>query len=144
MEVSLLNHGSHDPRSALLGRWDVASRDASSVENQAAFASVLSRARGATEQDRADEARRAAEDFVAQALVRPVLKQMREATFASAPFAPNQAEKAFRGMMDDALAQRIVRAKGWTLVDKVRERLGMDVGARLPVESASGTPGGTR
>ncbi len=105
-------------------RADLSARDASRLSDQQAFSAVLSRARGAEKQD--DErgrARKAAEDFVAQALVEPVLKQMRETTQAAAPFAPNQAEKSFRTMMDSAMAQRIVKSGNWSLVDRVADRI---------------------
>ena len=120
-------------------RNDVAAADASRLADQDLFASVLSRARqdkGAT--DEATKARTAAEDFVAQALVEPVLKQMREMSQAAAPFAPNQAEKAFRTMLDGAMAQRVVKSGNWTLVDKVAERIAGNAGvvptaARAPL-----------
>lgn len=104
-------------------RADVAARDATRLADQQAFASVLSRAKGETDPDPKARARKAAEDFVAQALVEPVLKQMREMTQAAAPFAPNQAEKAFRTMLDNAMAQRVVKSGNWALVDKVADRM---------------------
>lgn len=119
-------------------RNDVAAADASRLADQDLFASVLSRARqdqGAT--DEASKARIAAEDFVAQALVEPVLKQMREMSQAAAPFAPNQAEKAFRTMLDGAMAQRVVKSGNWTLVDRVAERIAGNGGV---VPSATRAP----
>lgn len=118
-------------------RNDVAAADASRLADQELFASVLSRARqdqGAT--DEATKARTAAEDFVAQALVEPVLKQMREMSQAAAPFAPNQAEKAFRTMLDGAMAQRVVKSGNWTLVDKVAERIAGNAGVVPTAERA--------
>ena len=81
-----------------------------SIENQASFSSVLSRAQ--TRPDKANQspeqkAREAAEQLVATALVQPVLKQLRETNNAAEPFKPNSAERSFGQMMDTQLSQRI-------------------------------------
>ncbi len=64
-----------------------------------------------------------AEQLVAVALVQPVLKEMRENSHAAPPFAPNQAERTFRGMMDAGFAQRLVKSQRWGLVDAVARRV---------------------
>ncbi len=120
MELLKINNGLSPVAAA---EQDVSARDAQRLADQQLFASVLSRAREDQPQDPKDQARRAAEDFVAQSLVQPVLKQMRETSTAQAPFAPNQAEKAFRTMLDNALSQKIVRSGNWGLVQKVTEKI---------------------
>jgi hypothetical protein len=90
------------------------------LDDQAGFAAVLSRAR---ESASGDEARDVAEKLVAVAFVQPVLAKMRESTQAAVPFQPNQAEKAFRGMMDSSLAEKIVRSSNWPLVQRIEENI---------------------
>jgi Rod binding domain-containing protein len=93
---------------------------------QGEFASVLARGRnrvGDSAQERRDAARSGAEEFVAITMVQPLLKQLRETSHAAAPFAPSSAELQFRGMMDAQLAQRIVRASNFPLVDVVARNL---------------------
>lgn len=70
-----------------------------------------------------EHARQAAEDLIGAALVKPVLKGLRESNGAAAPFAPGAGEKAFRGMMDDMLAQRLVKSGDWALVSSLTNRL---------------------
>jgi Rod binding domain-containing protein len=97
-----------------------------SLEDQASFASVLSRAQagpGKNSQTPEQKAREAAEQLVATALVQPVLKQLRETNNAAEPFKPNSAERSFGQMMDTALSQRIVGSKSWALVDRVAATL---------------------
>ena len=64
-------------------------------------------------------ARTAAEQLVSTALVQPILKQVRESSNAAPPFAPNQAERTFRSFMDAAVAQKMVHAQHWGLVDRL-------------------------
>lgn len=68
-------------------------------------------------------ARDVAEQYVSIALVQPLLKQLRETSNAAPPFAPTQAEKQFRALTDADLAQRIVRAKQFPLVDRLARDL---------------------
>ena len=93
---------------------------------------------GASAQTPTERARDAAERFVAMTFVEPVLSSMREQNQAAAPFAPNQAEKQFRGMLDARLAEDIVRASNFPLVD----RLARDLLREAPA-SGPGTAGGT-
>lgn len=67
--------------------------------------------------------REAAEEFVAQALVQPVLKQMRAMNQASPPFAPGPYEKTFAAMLDAEVAKHIVRARRFPVVDAVARQL---------------------
>lgn len=120
--------------------WNVGPRGLGSslLKAQRSFAGVLSRA-----EHRADasgvtpeqQAREGAESLVALAFVQPMLKEFREANKAAAPFAPTPAEKQFRALMDAELAQRIVRAADFPLV----ERLARDL---LRTTSASPTTAG--
>ena len=65
------------------------------------------------------DARGAAEELVAMTFVQPVLKQMREMNNAEPPFTPGIAERRFGALWDTEIAQRIVRARGFGLVDAV-------------------------
>jgi len=67
--------------------------------------------------------RQAAEELVAQALVRPVLASLRETNQAAAPFAPGAAEKQFAPLLDAIFAQRIVASERFPLVDAVEASL---------------------
>jgi Rod binding domain-containing protein len=114
------------------------------VRRQRSFASVLGRefaAPGAQGKSRQDQARSTAEQLVAVAFIQPLLKQMRESSTAPPPFAPTQAERQFGSLMDASLAQEIVRAQQFPLVDRLaRHLLGrkeMD-DARSEIEKAAG------
>jgi Rod binding domain-containing protein len=76
-------------------------------------------------------AREVAEQYVSIALVQPLLKQLRETSNAAPPFAPTQAEKQFRALTDADLAQRIVKAKQFPLVDRLAHDL-LKRGGELP------------
>lgn len=74
-----------------------------------------------------------AEQLVAVALVQPLLAQMRESSNAAPPFAPTQAEKQIRALQDASVAQQIVHASRFPMVDRLArgmldraERLGGD------------------
>jgi Rod binding domain-containing protein len=97
------------------------------VTAQRSFASILARDRGAPA-DPEQSARESAEQLVSISLVQPVLKQLRDSDGAAPPFAPTQAERQFRSLMDAELAQRLVRASNFPLVD----RLARDLLARAP------------
>ncbi len=93
--------------------------------DQRSFAAILGRdwqAPGAPAQTPEQRARSTAEQYVAIALVQPVLKQLRDPNPAVppfAPFAPTQAERQFRALMDAELAQRLVHAQRFPLVDRI-------------------------
>jgi Rod binding domain-containing protein len=100
---------------------------------QVDFAAVIAQARkapaGDTPEERKDAARQSAQDFVAVTLVQPLLKQLRESNHAAAPFAPSSAELQFRSMADAQIAQRIVRATNFPIVDAVARNLLRGAGA---------------
>ncbi|MBA4039850.1 MAG: hypothetical protein C0468_05950 [Planctomyces sp.] len=91
-------------------------------QRQQDFLFALSRAQRATEAAGPDP-RQAAEDFVATALVAPVLGSLRASDRTAAPFAPGPAEKQFRALIDVATARQIVRASGFAIVDRIAEGL---------------------
>lgn len=66
-----------------------------------------------------DPARDAAEELVAITFVQPILAQLRESNMAAEPFAPGDAERRFGPLWDAAIAQRVVQARGFGLVDAV-------------------------
>ena len=70
-----------------------------------------------------DEAREAAEKLVAQTLILPVLKQLRESNEAAPPFAPTEGEKQFGALMDQQIAEDITKAAGFPLVDRLARDL---------------------
>lgn len=69
------------------------------------------------------KARKAAEDLVSTALIEPTLKLLRESNDAAAPFAPGEAEKAFGPLLDQAIAERVVKASGFGIVDRLASDL---------------------
>jgi hypothetical protein len=86
------------------------------------FKIVLGKAVGEA-QGREQRAREGAEQLVAQTFVLPLLKQLRESDRTAPPFAPTQAEKQFRALMDAELAQQLVRAGRFGLVERVARDL---------------------
>lgn len=86
------------------------------------------------------KARQAAEDLVSQTFVQPLLKMFRASSNAKPPFAPTQAEKQFRSLMDVELAQRIVGASHFPLVDRLARDLRSRSGA-VPAQDLSPIPG---
>jgi Rod binding domain-containing protein len=100
--------------------------------SQESFLSVLGKKVDDTEaRTPAEKAREVAEQYVSIALVQPMLKQLRETSNAAPPFAPTQAEKQFRALSDADLAQQIVKAKQFPLVDRLARDL-LDRGGEMP------------
>jgi Rod binding domain-containing protein len=100
--------------------------DATSAARQDDFASILSRASrgaGADKLTPEQKARRAAEEFVAAALVEPVLKNLRGSNQAWGPFKPGPGERQFRALADAHLSRNLTRASNWPLVDGLAKRL---------------------
>ena len=96
------------------------------AERQREFAAILSRridrpgaAAGSPEQ----QASEAARQLVSMTLVQPLLKQLRETSQAAPPFAPTSAERQFRAMADAQLAQDIVKASHFPLVDVLARQM---------------------
>lgn len=84
--------------------------------------------------DAEERARDTAERLVAQTLVLPVLRQVRESNEAAAPFAPGEGEKQFGALLDERIAEDITKAAGFPLVDRLardllRDRLTSPEGA---------------
>lgn len=92
------------------------------AQRQEDFLFALSRAQRATE-PAGPGSRQAAEDFVATALVAPILAGLRSSDRTAQPFAPGPAEKQFRALIDVATARQIVRASGFAIVDRIAEGL---------------------
>jgi len=105
-----------DDRSALDG---VLFNRPDNDQSRADFASVLGKTQNDPNEDPAAKARRTAENFVSIALVQPLLKQLRDSDHTPAPFGPSDGEKQFRGLMDAELAQRVVRAAHFPLVERI-------------------------
>lgn len=91
------------------------------------FASVLARARGAEGKTAEESARAAAEEFVSITLVQPLLAGLRESNRAAPPFAPSLGERQFQSLLDAHVAQQVVRAAQFPLVDRLARQL-MSVG----------------
>ncbi len=70
-----------------------------------------------------DSPRGVAEQLVSVALVQPVLSGFRGSSMAAPPFAPTGTERAFRGMLDAALARDVVRRGNWPIVDRIARAL---------------------
>lgn len=97
---------------------------------QAAFATILSRLGGQAErsiEDRQIKARQAAEEFVAIALVQPILAHLREYPLVAdeerGPLARGTGEKMMQPLWDAQAALDIVRASNWPMVDRLAQQL---------------------
>lgn len=73
--------------------------------------------------EKRDEARVAAEQFVAATFLQPILKEIRSQNRAAPPFGPTDAEKALGPMMDAQLADRMVKASQFGLVERIASDL---------------------
>ncbi len=78
-------------------------------------------------------ARQAATELVASALLVPVLDAMYERPFAKAPFAPTAAEKRFAPLLSQHMADRIIGAANFSLVNTILDRL---LGPETPAPEA--------
>lgn len=101
------------------------------------FLSALHRQAEAAD-DGAEAALDAARDFVSNTLVKPILKQMREMNQAAPPFAPGPYEKAFAGMVDEQVADRIVRAQRFAIVDRIAATMTPQDSTHGPALSSGG------
>lgn len=102
----------------------VDARDVSNVDtndNKAMFRDVLAKFGG--EGTPEEQARKAAEEFVATSLVKPVLQQLRASNNAKPPFAPGPYEKHFGPIVDNAIAGDMVKSRGWGIVEAVERQL---------------------
>jgi Rod binding domain-containing protein len=105
------------------------------------FASVLGKTQQRDGEDPATKARQTAESFVSITFIQPLLKQLRESNHTPAPFGPSEGEKQFQGLMDAELAQRVVKAAHFPLVERItgdlmkrsgRSAGGMDAPGKAP------------
>ncbi|TVQ59737.1 MAG: hypothetical protein EA379_10070 [Phycisphaerales bacterium] len=85
------------------------------------FATTMDKAKAARSPH--EMARDAAEEFVAMAMIQPVLAQLRETNAAASPFAPGDAERRFGFLLDGEYARRIAKAQDFPLVDAVARDL---------------------
>lgn len=104
------------------------------------FDSILKSRREETSAE--ERARSAAENFVAQSLVLPVLKSLREQNQAAPPFAPGDYEKNIGSLFDMHLADEIVGASNFPIVDAVARNLLSTSGADVASDQAE--QGGSR
>ncbi|MEM7628292.1 MAG: hypothetical protein AAF356_02600 [Planctomycetota bacterium] len=104
-----------------------AARTASSGQNATdvgSFDMMLGRALDrASSASSSQEAREAAESFVAEIFIKPLLASVRDQSNAPAPFAPTQAERQFGGMLDGVIAKDVVRASRLPIVDRLARDL---------------------
>lgn len=105
--------GSHSPFSRVHG--------IDADEPEVKFDAILRRVSGS--EDPARRARAAAEEFVAQALVLPILKEVRESNTAPPPFGPGPYEKNIGSLFDAEIASRMVKAQRFSIVDAVARNL---------------------
>lgn len=105
--------------------WErsISARDESRLNDRRIFASVLSRAKQDAPLDPEQAAAEGAENLISVALVQPILAKMRESSWGVEPFKQTSGQKSFNGMMDNALALKMVRSGNWPLVDKVKDRI---------------------
>ncbi|MBL8746636.1 MAG: hypothetical protein JNK58_09810 [Phycisphaerae bacterium] len=85
------------------------------------FGSILRKAHGS--EDPRERAREAAEEFVAQSLVLPILKSIRDQNQAAPPFGPGPYEKNIASLFDIEIASRMVRSQRFEIVDAVARNL---------------------
>ena len=69
------------------------------------------------------KARMAAEGLVATTFIEPILKQVRESNNTPPPFGPSSAEKQFSSLLDTKLADKIVHAANFPLVERITAQL---------------------
>jgi Rod binding domain-containing protein len=119
MDISLANLSQRPPADPL-GQAPTSSGDI--MASQSAFARMLG-AHTKASLTPAERTREAAEQFVAQVFVQPILKQFRDSDRTPAPFGPSSAEKQFRALMDADLAQRITKAQHFPLVERLAQDL---------------------
>lgn len=133
MDNTVLGLGARHAGATALFAHGQATTDAL-TRRQTEFSAVLGQAKsgdGAPTPE--DRARQAAEDFVAIALVQPILKQMRESNQTPPPFGPGEGEKALGGLADAQVARSIVRQGQWSVVGSIEQQMLK----RLRAESAA-------
>ena len=85
------------------------------------------------------EIRQAAEQLVSATFIVPVLSQIREPNNAAPPFAPTQGEKQFGAILDQRVADEIVKSSRLPIVDRLTRdfasRAGIPIGQNLEVSA---------
>ena len=116
--------------------------DAAMSRRQDDFTSVIARAKngvgGPGAGDRAKTARDAAEQFIATALVQPILSQLRSTNQAAAPFAPTSGERSFQQMADAQTAIGFVRKSHWSFVDRIADAIERRSAVATPTTGTKG------
>lgn len=84
-----------------------------------------------------DDARKAAQGLVSTTFIEPILKQARESNDAPPPFGPSRVEKQFGALLDTSLAEEIVQASDFPLVDRIAADLSKHGKHAAPDASAS-------
>ena len=94
-------------------------------DRQRRFAEVLGTAqrRADAELSPEQQARESAEQLVAIAFIQPILSQLRSTDNAAEPFKATQGEQQFRALWDAQIAQDMVRASNFPLVDAIAEKM---------------------
>lgn len=92
-------------------------------ESQSDFAAAIARQGTLAGESLEHKTKRLAQDFVAAALVEPILKQLRETNHAAPPFAPTSGEKSFRQIADSQLSRQLVRKADWPVVKTLAQNL---------------------
>ena len=93
---------------------------------QTDFAEILgiaNRAAASTPTDPAEQARDAAERFVASVLVQPMLALARASNDQPPPFGPGPGENQFGSILDAQRAMELVRSTRWPIVDRLTDDL---------------------
>lgn len=113
--------------------------DAARLQGQRSFERALGRAQAGdgAPKSKQDEARAAAEELVARALVQPILARMRESRDTAEPFGQSEVERAFGSISDAQFADRLTKSGNWTLVDAVAKHI-MNAGKMGPNADAPG------
>lgn len=98
------------------------------------FAELYERARSGLS---SDKIREAAEQLVSATFITPVLSQVRESGMAAPPFAPTPGEKQFGALLDQRIADEIVKSSSLPIVDRLTRdfsaKAGIPVGRTLEV-----------
>jgi Rod binding domain-containing protein len=88
----------------------------------------------AAAQERIDKAKLAAEGLVSTTFIEPILKQVRESNHTPPPFGPSNAEKQFSALLDTRLADDIVHAANFPLVQRITDQLLRNMPSAEPQE----------
>lgn len=105
--------------SSLHARTGVAEAAAATPAPAERFSEQL---REAARTGRRDQLRDAVSQLVSTALVEPVLSSLRESPFLTGPFAPGDAERRFGPLLDQQIADRVVTAANFPMIDTMVER----------------------